>query len=171
MKTVDLKRLLCYIFPMIKPAFMPSELTSFDVEKDVQNVLASLEGENTFLKEEILFLKEKLEYAETEHEKLMGYLRAMQQDKFGRKADVISDDKTGLLPGFEDIFDEVFEEEDEETSEDSEEAPGKKKKRKEERLSRKIFPVAVRFMTFLKRKRFVAVAACFKKLEKKFPKN
>jgi len=115
---------------MIKPAFMPSELTSFDVEKDVQNVLASLEGENTFLKEEILFLKEKLGYAETEHEKLMGYLRAMQQDKFGRKADVISDDKTGILPGFENIFDEVFEEEDEETSEDSEEAPGKKKGRK-----------------------------------------
>ena len=96
---------------MIKPDFMPSELPPFDVEKDVQNVLSSLqskniflEGENTFLKEEILFLKEKLGYAETEHEKLMGYLRAMQQDKFGRKADVISDDKTGLLPGFEDIF-------------------------------------------------------------------
>jgi hypothetical protein len=99
---------------MIKTDFTPPELTSFDVEKDVQNVLASLEGENIFLKEENLFLKEKLEYAETEHEKLMGYLRAMKQEKFGRKADVISDDKTGILPGFENIFDEVFEEEEEE---------------------------------------------------------
>jgi len=65
-KTVDLKRLLCYIFPMIKPAFMPSELTSFPLEKNLQNVLASLQseniflvGENTVLKEEALLFKEK----------------------------------------------------------------------------------------------------------------
>ena len=45
-------------------------------------------GENTVLKEEVLLFKEKyasleekLIYFETEHEKLMGYLRAMKQDK------------------------------------------------------------------------------------------
>ena len=103
---------------MVAASFLPSEQSSFSLEKNSPNVLASLESENTFLKEENFFLKEKLEYAETEHEKLLGYIRALRQDKFGRKADVMSDETTGVLPGFEDLFDEIFEEKKEQVEEE-----------------------------------------------------
>lgn len=113
---------------MIKPDFMPSELPSFELEKDVQNVLASLESENIFLKEENFLFKQKADYFEAEHEKLLGYIRQLKQDKYGRKADVLSDDKTGILPGFEDLFDEIFEEKKDE-AEEFEKPLGKRKKK------------------------------------------
>lgn len=113
---------------MIKPCFMLSELSSFDVEKDVQNVLASLESENIFLKEKTASLEEKVAYFETEHEKLLGYIRQLKKDKYGRKADVLSDDKTAILTGFEDLFDEIFEEKKEE-EEEFEKPLGKRRKK------------------------------------------
>ncbi len=110
---------------------MPSELPSFELENNVQNVLDSLESENIFLKEELSFfkndnveLKEKLIHFEKEHEKLLGYIRQLKQDKYGRKADVVSD-VTSLLPGFEDLFDEIFIEEKKDEEEEVEKPLGK----------------------------------------------
>lgn len=102
---------------MITASFLPSEQSSFSLEKNVQNILSSLEEENIFLKEKTVSLEEKVSYLETEHEKLLGYIRVLKQDKFGRRTDQLSDDKNALLPGFEDLFDETFKEEEPEESE------------------------------------------------------